>query len=235
MLRAGSAAVLLDMRRVVIVALVAATAGYAYLPADARVARACHLVRDAANDTTIWPPQAGVPSNEPQLDIVAADVAANSKWVTAAIDVRSLASASSPASAVIPGLWRWSFRFTAGGTTYMFHGRLGEGGLQADAHTVQIIDDSTNSWVEEHLIPARTTLDYQRNQVRITVARADLDTYGGVAIGQRLTNLHAYTWHEHTAYTSYFDQPGGEYDIADFASSTASYVAGTPSCVTPGT
>jgi hypothetical protein len=192
----------------------------------------CHLVRDVAGDTHIGTPQAAAPSDEPALDILAADVAVDSRWVTVAVDVRSL---DTSAAAVVPGPWRWSVRFTAGATTYIFHGRLGQGGAFGEVLRTYVLDDSTDSSMDSGpIVRASVHLDYQRRQVRVTVARRLLEPLGGVQVGERLTGLHAYSWHEHTGYTEYFNQPGGEYDMADKASSTASYVAGAPSCVKPG-
>ena len=202
-------------------------------PADAKTRLSCHLLRDAANDTHIGTPQAAVPSDEPALDIVGADVAVDNRWVTTAIDVRSLKEMSN--SSVVPGPWRWSVRFNAAGTTYMFHGRLGQGDAFGEVLRTYILDDSTDSWAESGpMVRATVHFDQQRRQVRVTVPRHALDPLGGVPLGERITGLHAYSWHEHTAYTEYFNQPGGEYDMADAASSTASYVAGAASCVKPG-
>ena len=202
-------------------------------PADAKPRVSCHLLRDAANDTHIGTPQAAAPSDEPQLDIVAADVAVDNRWVTVAVDVRSLQPSGLPAG--VEGPWRWSVRFTAAGTTYMFHGRLGQGGAFGQVLRAYILDDSTDSWAESGPSARATVhLDQQRRQIRVTVPRHALDPLGGVPLGERITNLHAYSWHEHTSYTEYFNQPGGEYDLADTAQSTASYVAGSASCVKPG-
>ena len=199
-------------------------------PATASARISCHLVRDASGDTHLGAPQAAAPTDEAALDIVAADVASDDRWVTAAVDVRSLAG-NLP---IVDGAWRWSVRFTAG-ATYIFHGRLGAGGIFGEVMRVYVLDDATTSWIETGPITEATVhLDHQRQQVRISVARHALDATGGVPIGVQVTGVRAYTWHEHTAYTSAFTQPGGEYDLADTATSRASYVAGTPSCVKPG-
>ena len=223
------------MRTTIAVAAGALIAGgfAASSPADAKAQLSCHLVRDAANDTHIGTPQAAVPSDEPALDILAADVAVDRRWVTVAVDVRSLEQSSNPA--VVEGPWRWSVRFTAAGTTYIFHGRLGQGGVFGEVLRTTVLDDSTDSSMDfGPMVRSTVHLDQQRRQVRMTVPRKALDPLGGVALGERLTGLHAYSWHEHTSYTEYFNQPGGEYDLADKATSTASYVAGAASCVKPG-
>lgn len=210
--------------------LLTSTAAATHAAAKPRIS--CHLITDPANDTHLGTPQAAAPTDEPGLDIVGADVAVDSRWVTAAVNVRSLAGLN---DSIIPGPFRWSLRFTAGLSTYIMHARTGQGGAFGEALRVYVLDDSTESWMESGpIVPASVHFDQQRRQVRITVARHALDGNGGVALGERLTALHAYSWHEHTAYSEYFSQPGGEYDMADAANSRASYVAGTPSCVKPG-
>jgi hypothetical protein len=125
--------------------------------------------------------------------------------------------------------------FTAGSVTYALQARTGIGGVFGAARVVYMIDPQSASWGETAIqAKVRVTLDEQRSQIRMTVARSALGEAGGVAVGQRLTSPRVYTWHEHTAYTEGFNQPGGEYDIADMASSSKSYVAGTRSCVRPG-
>src|SRR4051794_41875987 len=88
-------------------------------PADAKAHLSCHLVRDAANDTHVGTPQAAVPSDEPALDILAADVAVDRRWGTGAVGVRSPAQASDPA--VVEGAWGWGGRFTPARAADNFH------------------------------------------------------------------------------------------------------------------
>jgi hypothetical protein len=222
------------MRRLVVGIVVAASAlgvsGVAPLHAATRPA--CDLVTDKPGDTTAGPPQAPVPTNEPSLDIVSADVSANAKWVTTAVRVKKLAFGEG----VAPDMWRWSAIFAAGSTTYVLDARWGQGGLYGKAGVLAGYDGQSPSWFESEIAAnVRVTLDEQRNEIRATIARSALAGSGGVALGQRLTTLREYSWHEHTAYASVFARPGGEYDIADWASSSnKTYVAGARSCVKPG-
>jgi hypothetical protein len=221
------------MRRLVVGIVVAASglglSGFA--PVQAGTRPACDLVTDAPGDTTAGPPQAPVPTDEPSLDVVSADVSVNAKWVTTAVRVKKLA----PGRGTAPDMWRWSAIFAAGSTTYLLDARWGQGGLYGSVGTLAGYDGQSPTWFESEIATkVRVTLDEQRNEIRATVARSALDRSGGVAIGQRLTTLRAYSWHEHTAYVSVFARPGGEYDIADWASSSKTYVAGARSCVRPG-
>jgi len=221
------------MRRIVVGLLVTAvglgSAGYSPLQAATRPA--CDLVTDHSGDTTAGPPQAPVPTDEPSLDVVSADVSVNAKWVTTAIRVKKLA----PGQGTVPDMWRWSAIFAAGSTTYVLDARWGQGGIYGSAGTLAGYDGQSPSWFESEIAAkVRVTLDEQRNEIRATIARSALAGSGGVALGQRLATLRAYSWHEHTAYASVFARPGGEYDIADWASSSKTYVAGTRSCVRPG-
>jgi hypothetical protein len=199
------------------------------LPASARSAVSCRLVSDAGNDTVAGAQPAVVPTDEPSLDITSADVAGNATWITTAVSVRHLDVSDTSG---VPAMGRWSVLFTAGDVSYLFHARVGQGGVFGQVDEVHYVDRSSNSWTETGNtgITPRVTLDRQRNQVRISVRRSAL----GISVTQRLTQLVAYTWHEHTAYTNGFKQPGGEYDMTDDASSNASYVVGTRSCVKPG-
>lgn len=223
------------MRRIVVGLVMTAvglgSAGYSPLQAATRPA--CDLVTDHSGDTTQGPPQAPVPTDEPSLDIVSADVSANAAWVTTAVRVKKLALGRG----TVPDMWRWTMSFTAGNVTYALQVRTGNGGVVGRVMVVHMIDAQTASWTESGTAAhVRVTLDEQRNEIRATVARSALADSGGVALGDRLTGLVAYSWHEHTAYVDgVFNYPGGEYDLADTAtSSKKTYVAGTRSCVKPG-
>lgn len=221
------------MRRLVVGVVVVASglALSGYSPAGAAARPACDLVTDVSGDTSAGPPQAPVPTSEPALDIVAADVSVSKAWVTTAIRVKKLALGRSP----VPDMWRWNMMFAAGPVTYMLNARTGVGGTFGDVSVVYVLDADTATWGESRVLAnVKVTMDEQRNEIRATVARSALAASGGVAIGQRLTGMRAYTWHEHTAYAPMFNQPGGEWDIADMAKSTKTYVAGTRSCVKPG-
>jgi hypothetical protein len=221
------------MRRVVVgVVVVASGLGLAgYAPAQAAGRPVCDLVTDGSGDTTQGPTQATVPTDEPALDIVSADVSVNPAWVTTAVRVKKLA----PGRGSLPDMWRWSMLFTAGSVTYAVEARTGAGGVFGSVEVVNMLDASTASWTERDVAAkVRVTLDEQRSEIRATVARSALADTGGVGIGQRLSGLHAYSWHDHTAYASVFTRPGGEYDVADIASSSKAYVAGARSCVKPG-
>ncbi|MBV9097486.1 MAG: hypothetical protein JO079_05470 [Frankiaceae bacterium] len=220
------------MRRLMVgVVVVASGLGSAYAPAQAATRLACGLVSDAPGDTTAGPTQAQVPTNEPSLDIVSADVSVNSVWVTTAVKVKKLTLGAGP----LPDMWRWSMSFTSGATTYVTHARTAEGGVFGEVNVVHSVGGDDTSWFESFVTSdVLVTLDEQRSQIRVSVKRSALDRSGGVAVGDRLSNLRAYTWHEHTANASLFTQPGGEYDIADTATSAKTYVAGTRSCVKPG-
>jgi len=221
------------MRRIavglVVTAIGLGSAGYSPLQAATRPV--CDLVTDHSGDTTAGPPQAPVPTDEPSLDIVSSDVSVNAKWVTTAIRVKKLA----PGQGTAPDMWRWSAIFAAGSTTYLLDARWGQGGIYGSLGTLAGYDGQSPTWFESEIAAkVRVTLDEQRNEIRATVPRSALAGSGGVALGERLTTLRAYSWHEHTAYVSVFARPGGEYDIADWASSSKTYVAGTRSCVKPG-
>src|SRR4051812_16586001 len=124
------------MRRVGLSVVVAATAlgvsGYA--PVQAATRPVCDLVRDVPGDTTAGPMQATVPTDEPSLDIVSADVSVNSAWVTTAVRVKKLILGAGAA----PDMWRWSMTFTAGSVTYGLQARTGIGGVVGTAQVVHM-------------------------------------------------------------------------------------------------
>lgn len=224
------------MRRLAIGVVVAASglvlSGFS--PAQATSRLACDLLTDAPGDTTQGPPQKPVPTSEPGLDVVSADVSVSKAWVTTAVRVKKLALGGSQA----PDMWRWAMMFTAGDVTYALTVRTGIGDVYGEATVVHMLDADTATWSESGIGNAakvRVTLDEQRSEIRATIARSALTGSGGVGIGQRLSGLRAYTFHEHTAYVDgVFNYPGGEYDIADMAKSSKTYLAGARSCVKPG-
>lgn len=199
-------------------------------PATASKA-SCRLVVDAAHDTTLGGAQKAVPTEEPALDVVSADIAVDARWVTTAVRVRQLFSPES--STVLPNSGRWSLFFRVGEAAFVVHARTGQGGEMAGVSQVYGLDPTTYSWVEAPITAhPRVTLDRRRSEVRVSVPRADFESHGGVPLRTKLTDIGVVTWHENTV--TPFGKPGGEYDLADEAGGKASYVTGTASCVKPG-
>lgn len=191
----------------------------------------CRIVVDAARDTTLGGAQKAVPTDESALDVVSADLAVDARWVTSVVRVRQLFSPER--SSILPDSGRWSLFFRVGEAAFVIHARTGEGGPMASVSAVDNLDAATYSWTESDIgAHPQVHLDQRRSEVRVSVPRADFASNGGVPLRSKLTGIGVVTWHENTI--TPFGRPGGEYDLADDAGGKATYVAGSASCVKPG-
>lgn len=197
------------------------------LAAAAAPKRSCQLVTDVRGDTS---QQGVVATDEPALDILSADVSSNEQWLTVAVRVAKL---DIPESGV-PPLRRWSVLLTtANGVRYIVQARQGQGGTSAEVDVVG--GDEDGVWTQTHTeAHANVRLDTVRGEVRISVVRGELGDSSGLMPGKRITALRAISWHEHTVALSPTFDYAGEWDGADDAQSERSYVAGSPSCLKPG-
>lgn len=195
-------------------------------PTAAAAKRSCQLVTDSRGDTS---QQGVVPTDEPALDILSADVATDAEWLTVAVRVVKL---DIPESGV-PPMRRWSVLLTTGdGVRYIVQARQGHGGTAGD---VSVVDgDEDGVWTQTPVqAQVRVHLDTVRAEVRISLRRGELGDSGGLRPGKRISGLRAVSWHENTLAVPVL-KLAGEWDGADDARSERSYVAGSPSCLKPG-
>jgi hypothetical protein len=213
---------------VVAVAVLAAAAPAAAHPQ----ATACNLLSDATGDVM---PAAGtddVPvqdARDPQLDIVSADIAADSKNVTAVIRLKTLA-APDPND---PNGFMYTFYFTAqeqtfwlsaayfiGGSNYGAWAEDGrhEAGGTASASSGSLVGEATGS------------VDLRRREIRITASRTVFESRAHLAAGTSLYDLAAWSWRGNGVAPS--GSIAGVAESADVADKPkASYRVGQRSCI----
>ncbi|MHB8452724.1 MAG: hypothetical protein ACYDAQ_20060, partial [Mycobacteriales bacterium] len=154
-------------------------------------------------------------ASDPSLDVVSADVATNATTLTWVMRVRHLVA--DPDSGAPLGR-QWSFGFSANGKS-----------------VVLIMNSGPFGPTDEMGMGAKVTLDTAHNQVRYSVPLRTLASYGTNIVpgATRLTGLVATT-------ATAMQYPGPVTDLTDpltqedSDTSTASYLAGSPSCVTVG-
>lgn len=194
--------------------------------AMAAAKRSCQLITDSRGDTS---QHGAVPTDEPALDILSADVATDAQWLTVAVRVAKLDIPESGA----PPMRRWSVLLTTGnGVRYIVQARQGHGGTAGDISVVE--GDEDGLWTQTPVnVQVRVRLDTVRAEVRISVPRGELGDSSGLRPGKRITGLRAVSWHENTVMLPVVGV-SGEWDGADDARSERSYVAGSASCLKPG-
>jgi hypothetical protein len=183
------------------------------------------LIRDAAGDATEQPNMTIPGVNQPELDIVSADVASDARSVTTVVRVQRLGTALEA-----PGRrnqYRFSFHFGGYGDviTYAYRGIDGE-----KFHVTVPTEGQERTKI---LLPATGAFDVSRNEVRVTIPLAQ-------ARGNRIprkttyfTNLSAESFRGAGPVAG----PVGGVGVAtgmDQASTKARYLAGSPSCVRVG-
>lgn len=220
--------------------LAAATVVPAAPGAVAAPSRVCHLVTDGRNDTFFAPGLATSPAGtpEPALDIVSADVASDTRWLTTAIRVADL---QLPTRTSPNGLGH-SIYFRAGEHRYAVYAYALASGTYSGIYHVRWdgvgtpLEPNGTTW-EEHPINARTrvTYDLARDEVRVSIPLGAFAADGGMRAGTRVDEIESVTWRDRHVSTEPVMAGGwGERDGADAAVAKSAYTAGHPSCLKPG-
>ncbi len=204
------------------VAVAVCTAGVA-TAAPSRVS--CNLVRDAADDggQLIGGPGVRLPP-DPTLEILSADIAADSRQITAVIRVKQLVipDPQSPLGTI------HSLSFKSPESAFELRAdasRVAGTQFQLWVYRSDYTGAETEAWVVSRLGDVTGALDVERNEIRIHAPLTLLAKEDQMAEGHVLSHLRVISFIE--------DLPGGGTSY-DFARSTTPYTIGTRSCVRVG-
>lgn len=215
------------VRPVLCVALVASLAagGVATAATKPKPKPVCNLVVDEAGDASLQPP---VPSDE-GMDILGADLASNAKLITAVLRMKSVGT-ESPSS--VTGR-RLSLQWSAPGAEFPLYLSMStsEAGTYFD---YGYLDTSATPPNIESQGEAQGKIDTVKKEIRITAPLSVFKSFGKVAPGAKLSALEA-------SGAQVFGVPQNDTGVYTYVSGTLdtatgakAYVAGYPSCVTPG-
>ncbi|HVF04722.1 MAG TPA: hypothetical protein VNA20_07780 [Frankiaceae bacterium] len=228
------------MRLAAAFAVLAATTAGAAPGAVAAPARVCRLVTDARNDTAVAPGTVTSPAGtqEPSLDIVSADLASDTRWLTTAVRVADL---QLPTGISSHGLGH-SLYFRAGEHRYVVYAYAVPSGRYAGLYRVTwdgvgtpLEQNGTARTEEEITARTRVTYDVARSEVRVSVPVTAFAADGGLRPGTRIDEIQAVTWRDRQVSADpVLAGRWGERDGADAAAATNAYTAGRPSCLKPG-
>lgn len=181
----------------------------------------CNLMVDDKGDAQFL----GAAPNDPNLDIVSADIASDAKTVTAVLRLASFA-ATDPQSPLGRGYY---VLFNAPGSDFPVY------------FNMQITPDLTRfAWGDRETLAtgngsyvkkgdATGFIETAKGEIHISVPVSDVKAIAKVTPGSKLSNVTASA----TAVLG-TSATGGLVSTVDDATSTKPYVAGSPSCVTPG-
>lgn len=152
-------------------------------------AQSCNLIKDDAGDTNSPTPDAALDS---QLDIVSADVATNTKSMTAVIRLVNLADAD-PAN---PQGRTYEFDFSAHEKNFIVMGSLLPGGNTFDVYISdqRFEEGQSGGRAATGIGPAVGVVDVKRKEVRMTASLDVFSKYGGLAKNVTLNHLVAFTY-----------------------------------------
>lgn len=197
------------------VALGAAAGLLLVVPAHAatRVTPACNLVVDPKGDDSLTTSDpAGV--SEGALDLVSADVGADSKWLTVAFRVAKL---TPPQTA--PNGYSYVFEFHAPGSTDPLYVRYYTGSALLAPSVEYGHDDATQGLTP--LGEGVIAFDRSKNQIRVTVPLDGFTEQTKLRLNSRLSGFEVSTSRDLGVVLVYADQ----------ATSKKTYSVGYPSCV----
>ncbi len=194
---------------------------------------ACKLVVDERGDSDIaFEPNAV--TNSSSLDVVSADVASNDRLLTAVIRVDELVSLDprSPAGSF------YQFMFTAQRSRFHLEaGRTVDGELfQLWVVTSSVGDENGGSSTSERRAVVDGVFDEDASEIRITAPLSAFRPHAVIARGTTISGFSITTFRG--VGNSGATGPGRGYSAtmhsSDHAKSTATYRAGSPSCVMVG-
>jgi hypothetical protein len=194
-------------------------------PSLAGTSGSCMLIRDVAGDARDQDHGTYIGPNEPDLDIVSADIASDARSVTTVVRVQHLGTALEAGGR--RNLYRFFFQL---GNRHEYVVTLAHRGIDGEQFGVIVPSEGGNVTATE--LPATGVFDVAHNEVRVTIplmqasgnhivrpqtyfSHLVADTYRGVGTGPEALGV--------TAATS-----------LDYADTTARYLAGSSSCVQVG-
>lgn len=176
-------------------------------------ATSCNIVSDASGDGYIAPTTV---ANHPDLDIVSADVASDSTYLTAVFRLSDVDPVS------ISKGTEYDLAFTLNGEQLQF---TAQSQLKTTTYTLSMLGTEPGGVVGVYQKVADGTgvWDTVANEVRITVLVSDVTSHVALATGDVLDSFYAVSY-----------RFAGVWAAADHAYGNTSYAAGDASCVTPG-
>lgn len=213
------------MRPTRLAACAATVAALAASPAATAAARSCHLVVDPKGDQRDRNITGDVMPTSSDLDVLGADVASDTRFVTAVVRLATLR----PFDTSEPGGHYYEVNFVANRRPYMLTARYGADGVAGTA-----------GGGEEHgvreSIGARVVLNPDRGELSITAPV----NYFGLTNGRRISGIVVYAARfvgvsaDLGQARPLVQNPPGTHARVDTAKASRDYVAGTPSCVRVG-
>lgn len=192
---------------------------------------ACQQLRDAKGDVQ---PAAGIDAvpvqdaRDAELDIVSADIAADSKNVTTVIRLSSL----TPPDPNDPNGLMYYFYFTAQEQTFWLSASILIGGTNYEAWAEDRRADAGDSSAQSGsaLGTATGSLDLRRHEVRITAPLSLFEPKAHLTTGTSFYKLQAWSWRSNGISSN--DSFAGTGESADVAhDDKVSYRVGQPSCI----
>lgn len=183
----------------------------------------CRLIQDPVGDAADQPNTQLPGVQQPDLDIISADIASNERSVTTVVRVQNLGTAVDAAGR--RNMYRFSFQLGNYGdvVTEAYRGLDGE---SFDFNVPNEGDDTTRPD-----LPATGVFDVARNEVRVTIPLMDASGRRIVWPSTRFKRLAADTFRGVGTSTRV---ALGVMTGVDRANSTRQYRAGSPSCVEVG-
>lgn len=190
----------------------------------------CPLLRDDEGDVQKLPGTESLPDErDAQLDILSADIRADSKQVTVVIRLRDL-EAPDPTD---PNGLSYEFDFTAKEQTFFVTALLVTGGnaFRVYAQDGQVEQQGSSARSGTAVGSASGTFDLRRHEVRMTAPLSVFASKVPLTSGTALFDLAAWSWRANGVYVSDPEQFAAVAENADnVLDKKASYRVGQPSC-----
>lgn len=201
--------------------LAAGTAGAATKPKPKPLPKVCNLLVDPKGDAQFL----GQAPNDPNSDILSADVASDAKNVTAVLRLASFATADAQS----PLGRGYYVLFSAPGSAFpvFFNMQITPDTTAYRWGDLETLATGNGSYVKKG--DATGAIDTAKGTITITVPVADVKAVANVAPGQKITAINAAS----TAVIG-TSATGGLVSTVDKGEAAKGYVAGQPSCVVPG-
>lgn len=200
-------------------------AGGAAAATKPKVKPVCNLIKDAAGDASL---QAPLP-NDDGMDIVGADLASNTKLVTAVLRMKSVGNGSLSS---VTGR-RLTLEWTVPSGDYPLYLSMSTSQL-GTYFDYGYLDTSATPPNIESQGAAQGTIIAAKNEIHITAPLSAFKPFGKVSPGSKFTEITA-------SGAQVFGVPQNDSGVytyvsgsLDDATAAKAYVAGTPSCVVPG-
>lgn len=215
-----------------------------------KVKPVCHVVQGTAGDAPFDPTLGGLTAanqapEDPNGDILSADIASNAKYVTAVIRVKTLATPDTTFPEAHLYMLSWS---VPGHSSPVYLAATVDPNPASAAYGPQFVfgDGGTAGpsafYVNYYNIASaavKGTVNTKTNTITLSVPIAAIKSYGKFSPGNAFTGIQAQTQALANGPVLPTNVPGFGGSLAwgwqeDLDNAAKAYVAGTPSCVTPG-